>query len=148
MASRTQRKKKTHISLSQPLPNTREPKEIFSHNPEEPTTEQLPEKEGPRPEREEEQQPGNDGEGSPADPNPNSNPNPNDLQQKHLEELTCGQTNSKLWMKFCSGRITASQLHQVVHTDPHKPSISLLKVICYPDSVRFTTAATKFGCEH
>ena len=76
MASRPRRNKKTHITLSQPLPNTREPEEIFSHNPEEPTTEQLPEKEGPPPEREEEQQPGNDGEGSPADPNPNSNPGP------------------------------------------------------------------------
>ena len=50
MASRTRRNKKTQ---SQPLPNTREPEEIFSHNPEEPTTEQLPEKEGPPPEREE-----------------------------------------------------------------------------------------------
>ena len=71
-----------------------------------------------------------------------------EVQQKHLEELTRGQRNSKHWMRFRSGRITASRLHQVVHTDPHKPSIFLIKAICYPDSVRFTTAATKFGCEH
>ena len=36
----------------------------------------------------------------------------------------------------------------MAHTDPHKPSVSLIKAICYPDSVRFTTAATKHGCEH
>jgi len=36
----------------------------------------------------------------------------------------------------------------VVHTDLHKPSVSLIKAICYPDSVRFTIAATKHGCEH
>ena len=70
------------------------------------------------------------------------------IQQKHLEQLTCGQSTSKLWMRFRSGRITASRLYQVVHTDPHKPSVSLIKAICYPDSVRFTTAATVHGCEH
>ena len=61
MANRPRRNKKVQISLSQPLPNNREPEEIFSHNLEE-TTEQPPEKEGPPPER----------EGSPTDPNPNS----------------------------------------------------------------------------
>ena len=70
------------------------------------------------------------------------------VQQIHLEQLTRGQSTSKLWMRFRSGRITASRLHQVVHTDPHKPSISLIKAICYPNSVRFITAATKHGCEH
>ena len=69
-------------------------------------------------------------------------------QQKHLEQLTRGQSTSKLWMRFRSGRITASRLHQVVHTDPHKPSVSLIKAICYPELFRFTTAATKHGCEH
>ena len=63
------------------------------------------------------------------------------VQQKHLEQLTCGQSTSKIWMRFCSG-------NQVVHTDPHKPSVTLIKAICYPDSVRFTTAATAHGCEH
>ena len=38
MANRTRRNKKVHISLSQPLPNMREPEESFSHNPEETTT--------------------------------------------------------------------------------------------------------------
>ena len=35
-----------------------------------------------------------------------------------------------------------------MHTDPHKPAVSLIKAICYPDSFRFTSAATKHGCEH
>ena len=47
-------------------------------------------------------------------------------QQNNLEEVTREQTTSKLWMRFCAGRITASHLYQVVHSDPHKPSISLV----------------------
>ena len=30
-------------------------------------------------------------------------------------------------------RITASRFMQVLHTDPHKPSLSLISNICYPD---------------
>ena len=73
-----------------------------------------------------------------------------EITWSNKEELTYGQSNSKLWMRFHSGKIIASRLHQVVHTDPHKPSISLIncKAICYPDSIRFITAATKFGCKH
>ena len=51
-------------------------------------------------------------------------------------------------MKYRSGRITASQLYQVVHTNPHAPSLSLLCAVCYPATVKFTTKATKYGCEH
>ena len=69
-------------------------------------------------------------------------------QQKHLEELTRGQLLSKLWMRFRAGRITASRLHQVVHSDPHKPAISLVYAICYPETIKVTTKATLYGCEH
>ena len=69
-------------------------------------------------------------------------------QQCHLEEITHSQANSKVWMRFRSGRITASRFHQAVHTDPHKPALSLVRAICYPNTVRFTTAATKYGCDH
>lgn len=51
-------------------------------------------------------------------------------------------------MKYQSGRITASRLHQVVHTDPHKPALSLIYSICYPETRNFFAAATKYGCEH
>ena len=70
------------------------------------------------------------------------------VQQNHLEEITRSQVKSKLWMKYQSGRITASQLYQVVHTNPHTPSLSLLCAVCYPATVKFTTKATKYGCEH
>ena len=70
------------------------------------------------------------------------------IQQSHLEEITRSQVKSKLWMKYRSGRITASRLYQVVHTNPHAPSLSLLSAVCYPATVKFTTKATKYGCEH
>lgn len=70
------------------------------------------------------------------------------LQQQHLEELTWSQSKSKLWMKFRSGRVTSSRFYHAVHTNPHKPSISLLVGMCYPESVKFTTAATMYGLEH
>ena len=44
--------------------------------------------------------------------------------------------------------ITASRFYQATHTSPHTPSISFLRAVCYPESVKFTTAATKYGCEH
>ena len=70
------------------------------------------------------------------------------VQQTHLEQITRGQASSKVWMKYRSGRITASRFYQAVHTDPHKPAISLIHAICYPESVKFKTAATEYGCEH
>jgi len=69
-------------------------------------------------------------------------------QQKNLEELTKGQANSRLWMRYRAGRITASRLYQAVHTDPHKPALSIIYGICYPESTKFTTKVTQYGCEH
>lgn len=68
--------------------------------------------------------------------------------QRHLEELTHSQANSKLWKKFWSGQITASHYYQAVHTNPHKLALSLVRDICYPNTVRFASAATKYGCDH
>ena len=70
------------------------------------------------------------------------------LQQQNLEELTRGQASSRLWMRYRAGRITASRLYQAVHTDAHKPALSLVFGICYPESAKFTTKATRYGCEH
>ena len=50
-------------------------------------------------------------------------------QQRHLETKTQGQSKSQAWVKYQAGRITASKLFQVVHTDPLKPSISLTCVL-------------------
>ena len=69
-------------------------------------------------------------------------------QQNHLEELTRGHAKSKLWMRFRAGRKTASCLYQVVHSNPHKPSVSLVKAICYPETAKFATKSTLYGCKH
>ena len=66
----------------------------------------------------------------------------------HLEQLTQNQSKSKEWFKYRAGRITASQFRQVLHTDPHKPSVLLLRSVCYPESNRCSTQATVWGCEH
>ena len=71
-----------------------------------------------------------------------------ETQRSHLEELTRGQATSKLWMRFQAGKITASRLYQVVRSDPHKPSVSLTKAICYPEAVKFATKSTSYGCKH
>ena len=71
------------------------------------------------------------------------------IQQKHLEELTRGRVSSKLWMRFRAGRITASRLYQMVHSDHINQLFHWYNyVICYPETVKFTTRATLYGCKH
>ena len=64
-------------------------------------------------------------------------------QQEYLEEVTRSQSKSKVWFKFWAGQITGSRVCQVVHTDPHKPSLSLLGSICFPEACQFSSTATK-----
>ena len=66
----------------------------------------------------------------------------------HLEKLTRTQAKSREWFKYRAGRITASRFKQVLCTDLHQPSLSLLKSICYPETCRFSNKATSWGCEH
>ena len=47
-----------------------------------------------------------------------------------------------------AGRITASNLRKVLHTDFSKPSVSLLKTICYPHTLKFYSEACKYGQQH
>ena len=47
---------------------------------------------------------------------------------------------------FQAGHVTASRFKAAVHTDPSQP-FQLLQ-LCYPKSVRFTTKATRWDCEH
>ena len=69
-------------------------------------------------------------------------------QCKAVEMRTRDQANSRLWFRMRAGRITASKFKSVCHTDPASPSLSLIMSICHPDTVRFKTAATSWGCEH
>lgn len=65
-----------------------------------------------------------------------------------VEEKTRGQAQSKLWFQMRSGRITASKVRAICHTDPSSPSISLITSICYPELGKFRSAATAWGCRH
>ena len=69
-------------------------------------------------------------------------------QVRNIELAARVQSLSKEWFRFRAGRITASRFKASIRTNPLKPSQSLFKSICYPESVRFSTKATKWGCEH
>ncbi|XP_038064512.1 uncharacterized protein LOC119734942 [Patiria miniata] len=65
-----------------------------------------------------------------------------------IEELTRQQAKTKMWHIYRAGRITASKFKSVVCTDPAMPSAYLIKSICYPAAYSFSTAATRWGCQH
>ncbi len=65
-----------------------------------------------------------------------------------VEEQTRSQSNSSLWYRMRSGRITASRFKSACHTNPANPSLSLITSICYPETAIFKTAGTAWGCEH
>ena len=54
---------------------------------------------------------------------------------ERLAKMTCDQAKSKQWFRFRTGRITASRFKQVVCTNPDQHSLSLLKGVCYPETV-------------
>ena len=58
------------------------------------------------------------------------------------------QANSNLWFKFRAGRVTASRMKAVRHTEPTNLSQSLVKAICYPELFCFTSKQTVWGCRH
>lgn len=64
---------------------------------------------------------------------------------RKIDLITQEQSDSKWWMTFRGGRITASVLKDVGHTTISKPALSLVRRICYPDSVEFSTPATRYG---
>lgn len=64
---------------------------------------------------------------------------------KRINTLTIDQSNSKWWNIFRSGRITASNLKDVCCMRLERPSVSLIKKICYPSVKAFSTAATRYG---
>jgi hypothetical protein len=64
---------------------------------------------------------------------------------KLIEEDTKQQSKSKLWNRYRAGRITASRLRQACHSPPTKPSVSLIKNICYPDWYKFRSKGYRLG---
>ncbi len=65
-----------------------------------------------------------------------------------VEKETTLQSNSKLWFMYRAGRVTASRMKAVCRTDHSKPSQSLIKTICYPQSFCFSSKQTTWGCTH
>ncbi|KAF4517657.1 hypothetical protein B566_EDAN002889 [Ephemera danica] len=62
-----------------------------------------------------------------------------------VEQATRKQSHSKMWYHQRTGRVSASVMKLVCHTDPHSPSISLVKQICYPIASKFKSEATSYG---
>ena len=69
-------------------------------------------------------------------------------QANTVELKTRGQSKCKLWYEQRAGHITASILRKVLHTDFSKPSVSLLKSICYPQTTKFFSEACEYGQQH
>lgn len=65
-----------------------------------------------------------------------------------IETSTRKQSQSKVWYQQRAGRITASNLKSACKTNTAKPAKSLVKSICFPEAHKFSTAATRWGCEH
>ena len=70
-----------------------------------------------------------------------------EAQQQAVEKETREQSNSRLWFRMRTGRVTASKYKMACHTDPANPSQSLIMKICYPETKKFSTEATKWGCK-
>ncbi|XP_013382110.1 uncharacterized protein LOC106152913 [Lingula anatina] len=66
-----------------------------------------------------------------------------EAEAAHVELHTRDQCKSTHWRKYRLGRITASQLYSAVHTDIDKPSMSVVKSVCYPQY--FSSASTEWG---
>ncbi|XP_058832469.1 uncharacterized protein LOC131690590 [Topomyia yanbarensis] len=62
-----------------------------------------------------------------------------------IEVSTSLQNESQLWMKLRCGRITASVLKDVCHTTFNNPSLSVVKQICYPNHISFSSPAIQYG---
>ena len=69
-------------------------------------------------------------------------------QAQKVEEMTRTQADSRQWYHQRAGRVTASKLRQVLHTDSSQPSLSLITSICYPVTYKAMPVACKYGCEH
>lgn len=66
----------------------------------------------------------------------------------YIENLSADQSKSVYWFRFRAGRITASNFKKACRTSLEKPSISLIKQICYPEDTVFFSKNTDYGCKH
>ncbi|KAK7899652.1 hypothetical protein WMY93_020505, partial [Mugilogobius chulae] len=68
-------------------------------------------------------------------------------QATTIERETRLQCKSQEWFKWRAGRVTASSLHSVFATSLEKPSLTVVKQVCYPGNT-FSTEALRWGIEH
>lgn len=64
---------------------------------------------------------------------------------ENVELNTRGQSKNSSWFNYRAGRITASKFKDVCRTSTDKPSLSLMKSICYPQACKFKNVATDWG---
>ncbi len=65
-----------------------------------------------------------------------------------VESKTRLQSNSRLWLRMRTGRVTASRFKAVCRTNLAQPSLSLVMALCHPEIAKFKSYATSWGCEH
>ncbi len=65
-----------------------------------------------------------------------------------VESKTRLQSNSRLWLRMRTGRVTASRFKAVCRTNLAQPSLSLVMALCHPEIAKFKSSATSWGCEH
>ncbi|KAM4537015.1 uncharacterized protein PAE49_021422 [Odontesthes bonariensis] len=69
-------------------------------------------------------------------------------QAEHIERETRLQAKAKLWFSMREGRIIASMFKDSVRTNPASPAKSLIRQICYPETKKIATEATRWGCDN
>lgn len=65
-----------------------------------------------------------------------------------IEEATRMHSVNQNWFLQRAGRMTVSKFKLVCKTDKIKPSLSLIKSVCYPTKVSFITNETLWGISH
>lgn len=69
-------------------------------------------------------------------------------QIMNIEKSTRSQSENQNWYIQRAGRITATKFRAVCKTNKIKPSLSLIKSICYPTKTLFCNKATLWGINH
>ena len=65
-----------------------------------------------------------------------------------VEKETRDQATCSTWFDFRAGRVATSKSYAVCRTSIAKPSRSLIKATCDPQSYKFTSKQTSWGCKH
>lgn len=67
---------------------------------------------------------------------------------ENIEKNTIIQNKSEVWFNQRAGRVTATKFKRVCHTSLEKPSLTLIKEICYPIEAKFSSKSTDWGLKN